>query len=289
MGGIKRVLFFAGVGAWFFLATGLLLFLFFPYERALRVAFQNIVNGSSMTVSFLDARVGFMSAKASKVVVGHTVFGGKPILELERVSLGCNPVPLFRGVLSVSSDANAYGGKVRFDITDIPVIANPIPNMRITFADIDLSRYPEGRFDWFKGMSGTINGSITKQVALFVQEQQKGVFDFKIRNGEVKELHVRDLPKFILPFKEIAVEGKTTGNRIDITKVLVSGPGVTAKGRGVIESGEAQQRIDVVLTYEGDSKASPLSGRGTINIVGNLWFPEIIVKQEAQKAAGRKR
>jgi len=56
----------------------------------------------------------------------------------------------------------------------------------------------------------------------------------------------------------------------------------------VIESGEAQQRIDVVLSYEADSER-PRFPVGDHQHRRQLVVPEIIIKQEEQKVMGRKR
>jgi type II secretion system protein N len=284
-----KTLCWAGAAGWFLVLLILALYLFFPYGKVFKIAFQNIVTANNMTVSFVDARLGFMKAEASKLVVGHDSFAGRPIFELEKVRFSCNPVSVFKGTLDLFSDASVYGGTLSFSIKDIPVVANTTPREIITLTGIDLSRYPEGRLKWFKGMSGILSGRITKDLAVLAQEQQKGNFSFSIRNGEIKEIAARDFPKFIVPFKEISVGGKIRGESISIEKVEITSPDITVKGSGVVEGSDLERRINMKLAYETTSKAALLTGRGIISITGNLWSPDIVVTPEDRKAAAPKK
>jgi type II secretion system protein N len=285
----RKTLLWIGAAVWFVVLMVVALYLFFPYNKIFKIAFQNIVTANSMTVSFVDARLGFMKASASKLVVGHDSFAGRPMFELENVRFRCNPVSVFRGTLDLFSDASVYGGTLTFSIKDIPVVGNATPKEVITLAGIDLSRYPEGRLQWFKKMKGTLSGRITKEMGFLAREQQKGDFYFSIKDGEINEIAAQAFPRFVLPFREIALGGKIRGESIYIDNVLITGTDVVLKGRGKVDGSDLDRRINVRLTYETTAKQPSLKDKGVITIAGNLWSPEITITPEERKTAGQKK
>jgi type II secretion system protein N len=273
---------------WFLLLTLALLFLFFPYQRVFQFVFQNVVGGSEMTVSVIGARTGLMRIEASELRFGHSAMAGSPIAELEKARLRSGIASVLRGAVDVSAEAQAYGGKVNLEVGNIPVIDNNgDPTFSVAFSDINLSKYPTGRFPWFKDLKGTLSGRIKKDTSLFAKERQKGKFNLLIRDGEIGQMVVKNFAKLTVPFKTISAEGTIDGSRIDVTKILVDSDGIVLKGSGFIEGGGPGRSVDLKLSYEGVSKSSPLKGKGTIIVSGDLLSPEITLNQEGGASTGK--
>jgi type II secretion system protein N len=275
----KKYLVYGGMVLWFFIVLVVLVYLFFPYQKLARVAFQNFMGGSKMAVSLEDVRVRPFGARAAKVVFGHEALKGKPIFELEGVKISWNPVSLAKGVLTLCSDASAYGGSLNVTIDGIPVILNSNPGLKIAFSNINLAKYPENHVPWFKGISGTLNGWIKQDIVPSAPEKQKGRFSLVLKDGEIKEITTRSYPRLTLPYKSIEVEGRIDGDRITLTKIALNSMGNAVKGTGVIDTNEFDQKVDIKLTYEALAKTAPLAGKGTITVVGNQWSPDIVFTQ----------
>ena len=279
----KKYLPYVAVTIWFFILTTLILYVFFPYQKIFRLAFMNFISSSKMVVSVEGARIRPLSARASKVVFGHEALQGKPLFELEKVKVSWNPLSIFKGVINISSEATTYSGVTRFWVSGVPVLANSTPVLTVSIANISLSKYPDDRVPWFKGITGIMNVWMRKEIPLFSLDRQKGNFLISLQNGEIKEIRTKNFPKITLPYKEIKIEGKIEGERILLSKIFINSFGNVIKGNGTIESNEYEQKINLKLDYEATSKGAPLSGKGTITIIGNQWSPDILVTPSEQK------
>ena len=68
------------------------------------------------------------------------------------------------------------------------------------------------------------------------------------------------MPKLIIPYKEIVIEGKIDGPRRSINRLALNSDMIAIAGAGVVQSGETDQDIDMKLSYPG-AKVVPLSGQ----------------------------
>ncbi len=262
------------------IVTGGLL-IFFPYEKIMKVIFNEFVGGGSTRISFVDGRKGFAHGGASKVIVGHEAIEGKPFYVLEKVVLTWNPLSILTGVANVSANTSLYGGRAVFKVADLPVLAGSVPKLGIVISNLNLGGYPKETVPWFKSISGVMAGDIRKEVRLLAREQEKGSFSFRIKDGEIKDVPIKDNPELSLLFKEIAVEGRIKGARWEMEKIVVNGSTFTIKGSGYIEERGADRIVDVKLGYEATGQGGPLEGKGTIAVTGSVWSPEAVVTREA--------
>ncbi len=282
-GKTTAVILYGAAVLWGILVAAFVLYLFFPYQRALGIAFQNVLGGNGIVFSAEGLKVRTLGVDASKIVIGHKAIEGKPLFELSKVHVTWNPFAMLKGTLSINSQASAYGGSLQCTIRGIPIFGTERPSMLLTFNDINLERYPEGNIPWFKGLKGTAKGWLKKDVPFAQPDNQKGSFAITASQGEIRELKVSAFPRLILPFKEIVAEGTVRGPTIDITRLSVNSSGLTMKGSGTIESTDQEHRLAIQLTYEALSQQAPLPGRGTITISGSQWSPQItIVKETAE-------
>jgi len=282
----KGYLIFSGIAAaWFFLIVAIILYAFFPYQKMMRIVFQNFLGGNRIIVAIEGARAGAFGAKASKITFGHEIIQGKPLFEIENAQLRWSFLPVFKGVIGINSTASVYDGKMKLDIANIPFLANSIPVITVTMKGVLLSKYPEGRFPWFKGLSGTMNGWIKKEMPLYATEKQKGSLSFSLDNGEIKELAPRNYPKLTLPYKKIIVDGKINGDRIIFDNLFLEGTkGDVIKGKGYLDTNEFEPKIDLTLVYESKAEGSPLPGKGKIHINGSNWMLDVGITPDNQSA-----
>ncbi len=285
----KKMLFYTAMVVWFFLVTAFIVYNWFPYQKLIKIAFQGFLSGSKMAVSIEGAKIGAAGARASRIVFGHEALKDQPLFEVEKVDIVLDPLSIVKGMLSVHSNASAYGGTLAMNVDGIPFIRNTAPSIRINFSRIDLSKYPENRLPWFKGISGQMNGWVKKEMPLMAPEKQRGIFSVNIKNGDIKELYLKNAPRLSLPFKEIAVEGRIDGDVIRLTRLFINSIGDVINGSGIIESNDFEQKIDLKLGYEATSKGAPLSGRGTITVSGNQWATDVSITPavEEKPAAGQ--
>jgi type II secretion system protein N len=253
---------------------------FFPYEKALRIVSQNLLGSSRTIIALEGSRFGFISAQASKVVVSHVAVEGKPLFEFRKINARWYPFSLLKGKLAILCRAIAYDGMIECSIDGIPVLSAGIPFMRIKFEKVNLAKYPEGTLPWFKGISGSMSGWIKKEVPLERSDKQKGSFRINMTAGEIKELQVKGLQNFVLAYKEVVVEGRISGPKIYLDKILIEGDGIKLKGNGTLEGGGAEPRINLMLACENSSSTSPLANGSVITVTGNQWSPTITISTE---------
>ncbi|MBA4391621.1 MAG: type II secretion system protein GspN [Syntrophus sp. (in: bacteria)] len=277
---MKKYLLYAGAVVWFFLLLIVLMYFFFPYQKLFRIALQNLFCGNKMTVSIEGAKIKHGGGIVSKIVFGHEALKEKPLFEIEKIKVRWNPFSLVKGTLNISSDASMYRGTMKVNIDRIPVIINSVPLLKINFANVDLAGHPEDTLPWFKGMSGTLNGWIKNESPLYTLDKQKGSFSINMKDGEIKEILIRDFPRLTIPYKEIVIEGKIEGERINLSRIVINSPGNTIRGSGIIDANQYEQKVDFKLYYEALVKNAPLAGKGTITITGKQWSPDIIMTPE---------
>jgi type II secretion system protein N len=285
----RMIGFYVGVVCWGVIVAALVVHLFFPYQWALRIAFQNVVGSSRMAVSMDGVRATSTGVHIKKALIGHEAMPGRPIMELSDVAISWRPWSLLTGTLSITSQASAYRGTLKCDVLGIPVLKSDNPYMTVNFRNIDLSKYPAGALPWLKGMTGTADGWAAKEVALIHPIKEKGAFRLTITNGEIRELFIKNLPGVTLPFKEIKAEGRLEGSQVIIDKVFLNGSGISMKGSGILIKGDVQPTLSLKLYYESQSKAIPLPPKGVIAISGSQWSPTVTLSTDVQEAGVEKK
>jgi type II secretion system protein N len=285
----KAIGFYAGVVLWGLFVTALIVHLFFPYQRALKIAFQNVVGGGRMAVSMDGVRLASTGVHITKALIGHEAIQGKPIIELSDINISWRPWSLLTGKFSIVSQASAYSGTLRCDVLDIPVLTSNNPSMTVDFSNINLAKYPAGALPWFKSITGTAEGLITREAPLLHPMKEKGSFKLTIKNGEIRELYTKNLQGLIVPFKEIRAEGRLDGSQAIIDRIFLNGSGITMKGSGTLVMGDPQPAINLKLYYESQSTTLPLPPRGTIVISGSQWSPNVTISTETEEKEAEKK
>jgi type II secretion system protein N len=276
-----RALFYAGTVLWGLVVMIGLVLIFFPYQKVLKIAAQNVLGANKMIVSVQGAHFGFNGFQASKILVGHPAVEGKPLIDLRAIDVTWSPLSLLTGALTIFSKATAYDGTVECTIAGVPVLLTANPDLRIRFNNVNLAKYPEGTLPWLNGLSGSMSGWIKKEVSLARPEKQKGSFRIIMTAGEMKELHVKNLERFVLAYKEIVAEGKISGSTILVDRIVVDGEGIRLKGSGTIEKAGSDKKINLKLLCENPSGAGPLPNGSVITVTGSHLAPTVSVSAEA--------
>lgn len=284
----KKVMLLSMAVAWFIVLTVLIMALFFPYKKAFRLVLQNFIAGNGVTLSSVDARIGFLRAQAARMVMGHHALGAKPFVEMENVRFTANPLSILSGGLSVGGDASAYGGKVALQITRIPLFSDGLPGVAARFSGINLAKYPEGRLGWVKGLKGILDGEISREPRS-AQGQMRAAFRLQVKDGEFNEVSAAGFPRLVIPFNDLAAAGTVVGEKLTIDKITIQSPGLSLSGKGAIEGTEYDRRINLTLAYTSNSGQAPLAGTGTIVVAGSIGAPVITVTPDPAKAQPAKK
>jgi type II secretion system protein N len=283
----KDLVFYACSLGWAVFVAALTVYLFFPYQKALKLALQNVMGAGRVTVSMEGVTTKPMGVWASRVLLKPDAAGGQAApFELSNIDIFWNPLSLLTGKLTIHSKASLYGGVLRCVMQGAPLMGPSNPNISLTLDHVNLARCPEGILPWFRGMSGTLDGVIRKETPPGRPDKQAGSFRLYLKGGQVKDLRVNNMPRLIIPYQEITIEGKIDGPRINIVKLALKSDLVSLTGSGFVESGETDQTIDMKLSYETLSQVFPLKGKGLITISGSRKAPVVaIAPQEAAKPA----
>lgn len=274
----KAILLVSGVAVWGVFIAVLVVYLFFPYQKALKIALQNVVGNGKTAVAMEGVNVGTMGVTARKLLlrpVGAT--GQTAPFELTNVDISWNPFSLLRGKLAIRSTARVYDGNLKCNIDGVSFAGPANPNVAVRLEHIDLAKCPEGALPWFKGITGFLDGTIKKETPLSRPDKQTGFFQLHLKGGEVRDLQARNMPRLVIPYKRILVEGRIDGPRIDVTNITLTSDVVSMKGRGTMETTEAGQVIDIKASYEVLSKTFPMKGKGSITISGNQASPTVAI------------
>lgn len=271
----KQIIFVALVVLWGAFVAGLTIYLFFPYQKALKLALQNVVGTGKTAVSMEGVVMKPMGVKAQKIVLRPDVSTGRPVkFELSRVNITWNPFSLIKGKLTIYSQASLYDGRLKCVIDGVPVAGSSSPDIALKLDGVNVAKYPEGMMALFKGISGTLDGTIRKQVPVAQPEKQRGTFRLNLRNGEIRDLQIKNLPRLVIPYRQIVLEGKMDGSRIDLSKIAVTSDVVALNGSGSIDTGDLDH-MDIRLAYTAPAQGLPISGNGTIMISGSRTSPNI--------------
>ena len=283
----KELIFYTCALGWAVLVMALTVYLFFPYQKALKLALQNVLGAGRAAVSMEGVTTKLMGVRASKVLLKPDAAGGQAApFELSNIDIFWNPLSLLTGKLTIRSKASLYGGSLRCILHGAPVIGQSNPDISLTLDHINLAMCPEGVLPWFRGMTGTLDGVIKKETPQGRPDKQTGAFHLNLKGGQVKDLQVSNMPRLIIPYQEIAVEGKIDGPRINIMRLVLKSDLISLTGSGFVESGETDQTIDMKLSYEALSQAFPIKGKGLITIKGSRKAPVVaFVPQDAAKPA----
>ncbi len=274
----RRLPFIAIVIAWGLFVAALVLYLFFPYQRVLKIALQNAVGGSRAMIAMEGVRGKTFGMEATKLLLRPDANNGQTApFELSNVDISWSPLSLIKGNLSIDSKASLYDGSLRSTVNGIGITGSSGPSILVTLKGLNMAKCPEGIFPWFKGVTGILDGIIRKEKFFAIPGKQGGSFRFTIRNGEIKDLRVNNMPRLVIPYKEITIEGKTDGARIDISRILLRSDVVLLRGSGRVEPLDTEQSLDISLSYEALTKTFPLKGKGAISIKGSQTAPLVSV------------
>jgi hypothetical protein len=276
----KKYLLCGAAVIWALLIIGSALLVFFPYQKTLRIVFEDVTGGPGNRISFVGARGFLTKATAQKIIVGHEALEGSSLYEVEKVSLTWNPLSIVTGGFDMKARAFAYGGTVDLSVTGMPLFSNSVPKLKAVFTGINLGSYPEGVLPWFGSAKGIMSGTITKEVRFVDSAEEKGSFHLTLRDGEFKDVSVIDGPDISLPFKEAVIAGKIMGNTWEIEKVFLKSGALIVRGSGAISKPGRETAIDMKFVYESPAGGNLPTGTGTITVSGALWSPEVAVVKE---------
>jgi type II secretion system protein N len=274
----KVILLGSGAVVWGVFIAALVVYLFFPYQKALKIALQNVVGNGRTAVAMEGVNVKTMGVAARKLLlrpVGAT--GQTTPFELTNVDISWNPLSLLRGKLAIKSMAKVYDGNLKCSIDGVSFTGAANPNVAVRLEHINLAKCPEGALPWFKGITGFLDGTIKKETPLSRPDKQTGSFQLLLKGGEVKDLQAKNMPRLVIPYKRILIEGKIDGPRVDVTNITLTSDVVSMKGSGTMEATDAGQVIDIRASYEVLSKAFPMKGKGNITISGNQASPTVAI------------
>jgi hypothetical protein len=229
-----------------------------------------------------DVKRRALGIEATKLLIRFDGGGTQTApLEISNINVSWNPVALLTGKLMIDSEASLYGGSIHSAVNGIAFIGSSGPDILLTLKGVDMSKCPDGLFPWVKGVTGTLDGVVKKEIGFASPGKQGGTFRFAIRNGEIRDLQVKNLPRLIIPYREIVLEGKTDGVRIDVTKILLTSDVISLRGSGIVDPADMQQSLDISLSYEVFAKNYPLKGKGTISVRGNQAAPTVTISNVA--------
>ena len=283
----KDLIFYACALGWAVFVAALTVYLFFPYQKALKLALQNVLGAWRVTVSMEGVTTKLMGVGASRVLLKPDASGGQTVpFELSNVDIFWNPVSLLTGKLTIHSKASLYGGVLRCVLHGSPLMGASSPDMSLTFDHVNLAQFPEGVLPWLRGMTGTLDGFIREKTPPGRPDKRAGTFHLNLKGGQVKDLQFNNMPRLIIPYQEIAIEGKIDGPSINVVKLALKSDLVSLTGSGLVESGDTDQTIDMKLSYEALSQIFPLKGKGLITISGSRKARVVVIApQEAPKPA----
>jgi type II secretion system protein N len=274
----RNIFFYLSAVVWGVLVMALVIYLFFPYQKALRIALQNTAPGGRAAISTEGVTVKLTGIKASKILFrpDPSTEGTTPF-ELSNVEILWNPLSLLKGKVTIYSKAALYEGMLRCTVEGVSFVGPSDSRMSLKFDHVNLGKCPEGVFPWFAGMSGTLDGTMNKQTPMGKTERETGVFRLDIKNGEIKGIQVKNMPKLIIPYKEIVVEGKIDGPRRKINRLALKSDVIAIAGAGEVQLGETDGAIDMKLSYRVLSRSFPLQGSGTLTVSGSPASPVVAV------------
>jgi hypothetical protein len=228
-----------------------------------------------------------MGIKASRILFRPDASTGQTApIELSKVDIFWNPLSLVKGKVTIYSKAALYEGTLRCTVEGIRFIGPTDPNIFLRLDHVNIGKCPEGALPWLKGMSGTLDGVIRKETPIGRPDKETGVFRLKIRDGEIRDVQVKNMPRLIIPYKEIAVEGKIDGPRLNISRFALNSEVIALSGAGVVQSGESDRGIDMKLSFQVLSRSFPLQGKGIITVTGSQAAPVVAVSApELEKPA----
>ena len=277
---LGKAVFIAGVALWGLFVAVLLTYLFFPYQKAFKVALQNVAADGRMTIALEGVNTKALGIEASGLLLRPDANTGQAApFRLSKVAISWNPLSLMQGKLSIHSKASVYDGTLWCTIEGPPLAGLSNPNILLRVKGVNIGECPEGSLPWFKGVSGILDGVIRKEMIVASLDRQVGSFRFSLKDGELRDLRLKNLPRLIIPYKGIVIEGRIDGTRLDVKRIALTSDVVSLIGSGVVETGEFEQNIDIKLSYTALSKASPLKGRGEISISGNQAAPRVTAKR----------
>jgi len=258
--------------------AALVIYLFFPYQRTLKIALQNVAGNGKTYIAMDGVSVTTMGLTASKLLLRPVASPSQTApFELSNIDIFWSPFSLLRGKLAFDSKASLYDGTLRANVGGISLAGSGNPNVFLKLEHVNVGKCPDGFLPFFKGVSGFLDGWVKKETSPARPDRETGSFRFDLKGGEVKDLQIKNMPRLVIPYKRIAIGGRMDGPRIDLTTIALVSDAIMLIGKGTVEATDQGQNIDVRLSYETLAKNFPLKGKGTILISGNQAAPSITV------------
>jgi type II secretion system protein N len=276
--------------AWGLFVAGLILYLFFPYQKVLKVALQSALGGSRATIAMEGVRSKTFGIRAMKVLLRPDPNNGQIVpFEFSNVDISWSPLSLLRGSLSVRSKASFCDGSLRSSIDGVTVAGSSDPSVVLTLKGVNVAKCPEGLFPWVKGVSGVLDGVIRSEKIPEVPGKQGAIFRFTVKNGEIEDFRINNMPRLVVPYKEIIIEGKTDGTKIALSRISLRSDAIVLRGSGIVEPFGTEQSLNLSLSYEALTKTFPLKGSGTISIRGTQTAPLVSISNGGPEKAAENR
>jgi hypothetical protein len=136
-----------------------------------------------------------------------------------------------------------------------------------------MAKVPDGIVPWLKGTTGILEGTIKKRPSASLPDRQVGSFKLLVKGGEIRDFQVKGMPRLVIPCKEISVDGKIDGSRIDLINVVFTSDAILLKGSGTIDTADTDQAVDLHFSYRALSQALPFKGQGSIQVSGSQSAP----------------
>jgi type II secretion system protein N len=275
-----------GILLWGFIVFAFVVYLFFPYQRVFKIALQNILGAGRTTVAMEGVSTRVFGIKASRLRVQPESFTGQKPFELSNIDITWSPLSVLVGALSVKSTASLYDGTLDAVMDKIRYLGPSNPTMTLAFKNVNMAKVPEGIIPWIKGTTGMLDGTITKHPSTTFPDKQVGSFKFLVKGGEIRELQMKGMPRLIIPSKELSVEGRIDGSRIDLRAIDLKSEVILLKGSGVVD---AMGGLDIRLSYRALSQMLPFKGQGVIQINGSQSAPIVTVSGPEKSNPGGSR
>jgi type II secretion system protein N len=274
--GKKILLYYASVVLWGVLVFILCIFLFFPYQKVLRITLQNLLGGSRVAVVMEDVSSKPFGIKASRLLVQTNSNVARKPIELTNIDITWSWISLLLGRFNIQSKALLYGGSLESFVDGFRLRGQSNPVILLTLRAVDVSSIPEGTLPLLRGMTGSLSGTIKKKPNPTSANKQSGSFSVSLNDGEIRDFQIKSLPRLIIPYQIISAEGRIDGSSADISKIILKSDAISFHGSGTIDLAD-EQGMNIGLSYQVFSKSFPLKGHGNLWITGSPTLPVAVV------------
>jgi type II secretion system protein N len=274
--GKKIPIYYTSVVLWGFLVFVLCIFLFFPYQKVLRITLQNLLGMLRAAVVMEEVSSKPFGIKASRLLVQTNPNAARKPLVLTNIDITWSWSSLLLGKLNIQSKASLYGGSLESLIDGFCLRGQSDPVILLTLRAINVSSIPEGTIPLLPGMTGNLSGTIKKKPNPMSANKQSGSFSVSLNDGEIRDFQIKGLPRLVFPYQTISAEGNIDGSSADISKIILKSEAISFNGSGTIDLAD-EQGMNIGLSYQVFSKSFPLKGHGNLRITGSPTLPVAVI------------